>query len=135
MVLASASQGRNFYINILTLAATDLLDANGAQATISNNVGGWQTGTIGNVVLRDMGKTVRIPANNATGSAQRVLRKVQRVDTACLTSSAFPVTNGFVGFNEGVGGASTDYESFYINITPAAASGNGTQPKFVRLGY
>jgi hypothetical protein len=134
MVFSTVVQGNAFFINIAAITAADLLDQDGVQTSVGGPAG-WQTGALGAVVLRDLGKTVRIPATNAYGSYQRVLRKVQRVDTPALTSSAFPVTNGFVDFNEGVGGAAADYESFYINVTPAAASGNGTQPKFVRLGY
>jgi len=138
---SSVRQGNGYFTNIATVATTDLLDATGAAATVGGPAG-WQTGTIGTVVLRDMGKTVRVPAtSNGYGNYQRILRKVQRVDPSAQTSTAFPVTNGFVGFNEGVGGSAdagsgnnpSGFETFYIEIgaTNAAAS---TPPKFVRCG-
>jgi hypothetical protein len=139
---SSVRQGNTYFTNIATVATTDLLDATGATTVVVNNAGAWQTGTIGTVVLRDLGKTVRVPAtSNGSGNYQRILRKVQRVDVGAQTSTAFPVSNGFVGFNEGVGGAAdagsgnnpSGFETFYIQIgaTTAAAS---TPPKFVRCG-
>jgi hypothetical protein len=142
MVFSTVAQGNAFFINIVAITTADLLDVNGSTTSVTGPAG-WQSGggaAAGQVVLRDLGKTVRIPATNAYGSYQRMLRKVQKVDTPALTSSAFPVTNGFVGFNEGVGGSAdagsgtnpSGFETFYIEI---GTDGQNPSPKFVRLGF
>jgi hypothetical protein len=132
------AQGNTFYINIATLAATDLLKADGSTATIAGK-SSWQTGAAGTVVLRDMGRTVRIPGQSfaAGNTVQRVLRKVQYVDNLAKSGLTAGVpTNGFINFNQGVGGGVADadlpgFQSFYIEITPIS-SGTGV-PKFARL--
>jgi hypothetical protein len=133
---SSVVQGNAFFINIATLVTSDLLKADGTTATIAGRAG-WQTGAAGTVVLRDMGKTVRIPGNGQSGTVQRVLRKVQYVDNFAMSALTAGVpTNGFINYNEGVGGGVADagltgFQSFYIEITPIS-SGTGV-PKFARL--
>lgn len=135
--VANTNQGNAFYINLATLAAGDVMDSTGATATI--NFGAAVTSfTVGAMVVRDLGKTVRVPGSSSgsgTGN-QRILRKVQRFDGNAATDGPFPVTNGFVGFNAGVGGAAdsgaaalpSGYQTFYIDVGAA----NGTL-KWARL--
>ena len=123
MVLASTSQGSRFYVNLAQIAAgTDTFDSAGNAITVT---GVATTTTIGQLVVRDLGKTVRVPGtSNGSGTAQRILRKVQRVDSNASTDASWPVTNGFVGFNEGVSGAAdsgsgnnpTGFGTFYIEV-------------------
>jgi len=135
---SNVAQGNAFFINVAALAATDLLTANGTAATFNGSANIVTAGgSVGGVVLRDMGKTVRIPATNATGLYQRVLRKVQFVDPGALTPLVNGVpANGFVNYNEGVGGALdsglTGFQSFFIEIS-AVPSGAVSVPKFARL--
>jgi hypothetical protein len=108
---ANVKQGNAFFTVLTNAAATDLLTAAGANASVV--VAHVTAGT----VLRDMGKTIRVPANLQAGTRPEILRKVQVVNTAAMTAlvGGLP-TNGFVGFNEGVGG---DAE-FYVRLVPGA---------------
>ncbi len=132
--LASTNQGSSFFINVASVqTGVDTLDATGTAITPAGMSGAYAAGAL---VVRSLGKTIRVPAQGSTGTSQRILRKVQRFDPTCDTTvSAFPVTNGFVGFNEGVGGADngvvSGYETFYIEASGGIAS--GAVAKFARL--
>lgn len=146
---SSVAQGNAFFINIATLALTDMLKADGSTATVAGKAGkatgAFDGGAAGSVVLRDMGKTVRIPGQSfaSTNVIQRVLRKVQYVDNLAMSGLTAGVpTNGFINYNEGVGGGTADadltgFQSFYIEITPITATSGGVTntglPKFARL--
>jgi len=131
---STTRQGSTFFINISTFTpGVDTLDSTGAPVAVSGFQGAQAAGSL---VVRDMGRTVRIPGTSSSSSSnvQRVLRKVQRFDAGVLTAGPFPVTNGFVGFNEGVGGAADSvsavgYETFFIEVTPVS----GTATRFARL--
>jgi hypothetical protein len=125
---STVNQGVAYLINVGTVAnGTNTFDSTGATVTV---VGLAASSAAGTLVVRDLGKTVRVPAtSNGSSTNQRLLRKVQRVDGGAATDATWPVTNGFVGFNEGVGGSTSDYASFYIEL-----GGVGdTLPKFARL--
>ena len=132
---SNTRQGNSFFINIGDVVnGTNTFTEAGAAVFIPSF--GTATATAGTLVLRDMGKTVRVPAtSNGNNTVQRILRKVQRFDGSAATTATWPVTNGFVGFNGGVGGATADsvagFETFYIEISEAPAN----QPLFVRLGF
>jgi hypothetical protein len=75
--LASLSRDA-FFINVQVVAATDFLNAAGAQfspAPTANTA-------VGSVLLRDMGKTIRTPAQGPTSGNQLILRKVVVVTPA-----------------------------------------------------
>lgn len=130
--LASTTQGSSFFINVAAVqTGVDTLDATGASVTPAGMSGSYAAGAL---VVRSLGKTIRVPAQgNGNNTAQRILRKVQRFDPTCDTTATWPVTNGFVGFNDGVGGADngvvSGYETFYIE---ASGSVSGSA-KFARL--
>lgn len=132
--LRSTVQGNSFFINITAFTpGVDSLDATGTAVAVAGLQGAQAAGAL---VLRDMGKTVRVPATSSSGSTQRILRKVQRFDGGADTTGTFPVTNGFVGFNEGVGGAAdsstaTGYETFYVELSGF----NGSTTRFARLAF
>jgi hypothetical protein len=132
--LSTTVQGNSFFINITSFTpGVDSLDATGAVTAVTGLQGVQAAGAL---VLRDMGKTVRVPATSSSGSTQRILRKVQRFDGGADTTGSFPVTNGFVGFNEGVGGAAdsssnTGYETFYVELSGF----NGSTTRFARLAF
>jgi len=133
--LSTTVQGNSFFINITAFTpGVDSLDATGAPAAVTGLQGVQAAGAL---VLRDMGKTVRVPAtSNGNNTSQRILRKVQRFDGGADTTGSFPVTNGFVGFNEGVGGAAdsasaTGYETFYVELSGF----NGSTTRFARLAF
>lgn len=126
--LASVRQGSAFYINVATTAAGDAYDATGAAATLSSATTGV-AGAAGAVLVRDMGKTVRIAAQGATAhvasaSVALVLRKVQLVRGGPVDSNmgdANVPLSSFVGLNEGVAGeAANGFETFFIQLSPAS---------------
>jgi hypothetical protein len=75
--LASLSRDA-FFINVQVVATTDFLSATGSTfspAPTANTA-------IGSVLLRDMGKTIRTPAQGPTSGNQLILRKVVVVTPA-----------------------------------------------------
>lgn len=145
-VTANTTQGSSFFVNLLTITnGTDTFDSTGAAATLTGLPNSF---TIGGLVVRDLGKTVRVPAQSDgpnTTANQRILRKVQRVDANAATGQQdFPVTNGFTGFNEGVGGGAdsgsgnlpSGFHTFYIDLGATATRGavnTGGVVKWARL--
>jgi len=119
---ANVKQGSAFFV--VVTAFTDGQDAlTDAGAAITNPA--LDAKLNAGAVLRDMGKTIRIPGNLQTGTKQEVLRKVQLVDTAAMTAlvAGVPANNSFVGFNEGVGGLKQTFGEFYVRIRPNGATG------------
>jgi len=131
---SSTRQGNSFFINIANVVnGTNTFNESGAAVFIPSF--GTGTATAGTMVLRDMGKTIRVPGTSNNTGPQRIMRKVQRFDGAAATTASWPVTNGFVGFNGGVGGRDSDavagFETFFIEISESPTH----QPLFVRLGF
>lgn len=124
MPLANTPQGSKFFVNLQSVQVNvDTFDSTGALVSPTGFPAAAQT--IGQLVVRDMGKTVRVPGgSNGNNTTQRILRKVQRIDSNASTDASWPVTNGFVGFNAGVGGAAdsgsgnnpTGFHTFYIDV-------------------
>jgi len=112
---ANVKQGNSLFVFLSAPAVTDLLTA-----TAGNAFTTVPTPLAAGAVLRDMGKTIRVPATLQSGSHQEVLRKVQLFDAAVETGLVNGVpANGFVGFNEGVGGI----PEFYIRVVPNGVHG------------
>jgi len=133
--LSNTLQGNSFFINITAFTpGVDSLDATGAPTTVTGLQGAQAAGAL---VLRDMGKTIRVPAqSNGNNTSQRILRKVQRFDGGADTQATWPVTNGFVGFNNGVGGAADSattggYQTFYVELSGYG----GSTTRFARLAF
>ena len=101
-----------FYVNTVAITAntagagtSDFYNSSGVGIAIAP-VASADALTAGLVLVRDMGKTVRINST-AGGLGQRLLRKVQRVHFSGLLA------------NEGVGATSTEspqYGVFYIEL-------------------
>lgn len=116
---ATTNQGSAFYVNINTVLPTNALDETGA--AISPPLTRLSGGP-GSILLRDMGRTIRVSTASsnyaATPSVNLVLRKVQIVEQSPIASSMpgnnAPINN-FVGFNEGVGS-----DAFYIQLSPVS---------------
>lgn len=140
---ANTAQGSRFFVNIVdavsgTGAASNVFDATGAKVAFVGR-DPWTAATIsplaaasnppGTVLLRDMGKTIRIAAQGATNHAaavpvSMVLRKVQIVETDVVSAmgAANVPLNSFIGLNEGVSGnAANNFETFYIQLAPVCA--------------
>jgi len=126
---ANTEQGNRFFTNITTATSAagsgHVFDATGAQVAL---VGTTQlNATAGTVLLRDMGKTVRVAAQAAENHAASakvgmVLRKVQivrPVDASTMSATTTAPLSSFVGLNEGVSGnAANSFETFYIQVSP-----------------
>lgn len=137
----STSQGDAFFVNITNFVPTNhTLDASGNPVVV-DGIDYANVYAPGAMFLRDMGKTIRVPGQtlNAVWAGRlRTLRKVQFVATA--NQVGFPVTNGFVGYNEGVSGAQdiyqgslpSGYATFYVDLND---QNNNGQPiaRFARL--
>jgi len=128
--LSNVNQGSAFYINVAAVSSgsgNDVYDATGASvALVSTSL---SSVAAGGVLVRDMGKTVRIAAQGATAhaasvSAALVLRKVQLVRGGPVDSNmdaANVPLSSFVGLNEGVSGnAANAFETFYIQLSPVS---------------
>ena len=122
--LANVRQGSAFYVNIVAVTLADTYLADGTAAT-GTNFGAL--GAAGTVLLRDMGKTVRVAAQSntshiASAPISLVLRKVQIVRPVVASTMSATTTaplSSFVGLNEGVSGnAANSFETFYIQVSP-----------------
>jgi hypothetical protein len=113
--VANTRQGAKFFVVVVQALTEDILTATGATLTSANLLARLAPGA----VLRDLGTTVRIPANLQTGTTQETLREVQLIDPSALSALATGGIANFVNFNEGVGGL----PSFYVRILPSTVSG------------
>jgi len=131
----NTEQGNAYFINILATIGGDFRDSTGATLNplpqgIINATGGDGIFSAGGLMLRDLGKTIRIPGNGNSSTSQsnyqRTLRLVQRVAPECQTAVN---TGSFVNFNEGVGGKSADgingYDTFYIELNGSSTLSSG----------
>jgi hypothetical protein len=124
---ANTERGSHYFVN-----TTTVVSASGSTSDFYNEAGTGitiDTGdglTVGLVLLRDMGKTVRLPVATGGGSyAIRTLRKVQRVTQAAVTTT-----------NDGViatAGASPQYGAFYISLGVNDSANAVRAVKFARL--
>ena len=107
---ANINRGSQFFVNTVALTNTtgtnsDFFGADGVGIAIDAGEG---VGSAGLVLVRDMGKTIRLPANTGGSFGLRTLRKVQRVTRSDVSTT-----------NDGVisaAGASPQYGIFYIDL-------------------
>lgn len=137
----NTSQGDAFFVNITNFIPTvHTLDASGNPVVV-DGVDYAITYFPGAMFLRDMGKTIRVPGqtlNAVWGGRARTLRKVQYIGVS--NHVGFPVTNGFVGYNEGVSGAQdapqatlpSGYATFYVDLNDQN-DGGAPVVRFARL--
>ena len=103
MSLAAPVHGSRFFVSLTAAAPT--YTAAGAAGTAQAV----------NVIVRDLGKTIRTPSTYLSGvTSQLILRKVARVQaqTALVAGQA----TSFVGFSEGGQDPSLATSVFYINL-------------------
>ena len=118
-----------FYVNTVTITAntagagtSDFYNSSGVGIAIAP-VASADALTAGLVLVRDMGKTVRL-TNTAGGAGIRILRKVQRVFFSGLTA------------NEGVGTLATvspAHGTFYIELLNTSDAGTYRATKWASL--
>ena len=124
---ANTERGSQYYVNTMTVVSasgntSDFYNEAGTGITIGDGDGL----TVGLVLLRDMGKTVRLPVATGGGSfGIRTLRKVQRVTQSAVTTTNDGVINS--------AGASPQYGAFYISLGVNDAASAVRAVKFARL--
>jgi len=110
-VKANTERGSQFFVNNQLLVnasgvSSDFLNEAGVGITVNEGDGALAAGAF---IVRDMGKTVRLPVATGGGSyGIRTLRKVQRITSAAVTTT-----------NDGViatSSASPQYGVFYIVV-------------------
>ena len=136
------SQGDAYFVNITPFwPSYHALDASGNEVVV-DGVDYSGSYPAGSMFLRDMGKTIRVPGQTLDAvwaGRLRTLRKVQVVGQS--NQVGFPVTNGFVDYNEGVSGAQdvfigalpSGYATFYIDLNDQTDSGNRPKVRFARI--
>lgn len=138
--VANTERGTQFYVNTTTIATTDRFDANGtALGGSDTTIACGTSATVGAILVRDMGKTLRVPVNTLTGNGTasavkyRILRKVQLVVVADMTTAA---TNSGNSNTDGVSAASGATSGllpggcFYIELGGTTVSGAALAVKF-----
>ena len=144
----NTAQGDAFFVNITNFwARQHTRDASGNVVEVPgvkywNSPGNSYYYNAGAFLLRDLGKTIRVPDQTIDGvwtGRPRTLRKVQLVGQA--NQVGFPVTNHFINYNEGVAGAQdtfqgalpSGYATFYIDLNNQNDSANPGKVRFARL--
>jgi hypothetical protein len=136
------SQGDAYFVNVTPFSPNyHALDASGNEVVV-DGIDYSTSYPAGSMFLRDMGKTIRVPGQtiDAVWSGRlRTLRKVQVVGQP--NQVGFPVTNGFVDYNEGVSGAQdvfvgplpSGYATFYIDLNDQNDTPNRPKARFARI--
>ena len=129
--VANTRQGGKFFVVITQAVGADILTEAGAAIPSGAGTAGAKVlvRLAPGAVVRDLGKTVRFPANPSTSTTQETLRLVQLVDTLAMTALVGGLPASFVNYNEGVGGLPT----FYLRILPNSA-GTPRLPIVASLG-
>lgn len=74
----------SFFVNVATVGASDFLDATGTQVVLTPT----SATAVGSVLLRDMGKSIRTPAQGPTTGNQLILRKVAVVSSVANSAAS-----------------------------------------------
>ena len=141
-VKASTERGTQFFTNIVAIVVADRFDANGTALSggSANTAAHGTSTTVGGVIVRDMGKVLRVPINSLSstvaGTKYRVLRKVQLVDVGSMSLAST------VGGNSNTDGIATlDAATsgllaggcFYIQVGGTAADGSAYTSRWANL--
>ena len=141
-VKATTERGTQFFTNIVAIVVADRFDANGTALSggSANTAAHGTSTTVGGVIVRDMGKVLRVPVNTLSstvaGTKYRVLRKVQLVDVGSMSLAST------VGGNSNTDGIATlDAATsgllaggcFYIQVGGTAADGTAYTSRWANL--
>ena len=141
-VKTQTERGTQFFTNIVTIVVADRFDANGTALSggSANTAAHGTSTTVGGVLVRDMGKVLRVPINSLSstvaGTKYRVLRKVQLVDAASMSLAST------VGGNSNTDGVSSLDNAtsgllpggcFYIQVGGTAADGSAYTSRWVSV--
>jgi len=133
--VANTERGSQFYVNTDTITYADCFDANG---TALASGGATNSLAVGLCLVRDMGKTLRLPtvtlSSTVAGTKYRLLRKVQFVDAASMDTLL--VSNGNQEGIISTTGATHKLlagGTFYIEVSPTRAAGSAVRIPWARL--
>ena len=141
-VKATTERGTQFFTNIVAIVVADRFDANGTALSggSANTAAHGTSTTVGGVIVRDMGKVLRVPINSlsstVSGTKYRVLRKVQLLDVSSMSLAST------VGGNSNTDGIATlDAATsgllaggcFYIQVGGTAADGTAYTSRWANL--
>jgi hypothetical protein len=132
-VKAQTERTTQLFTNLVTIATTDRFDANGTALSggSANTPAHGTSTTVGGVLVRDMGKVLRVPINSLSstvaGTRYRVLRKVQLLDRESMSlASTVGANSNTDGVSDLAGSASGLLQGgcFYIQVGGTAADGS-----------
>jgi hypothetical protein len=141
-VKSHTERGTQFFTNIATIVVADRFDANGTALSggSANTPAHGTSTTVGGVLVRDMGKVLRVPINSLSSTGAntkyRVLRKVQLLDRDSMSAAS---TVGGASNTEGVSdlaGATSGLlagGTFYIQVGGTAADGSAYTSRWASL--
>lgn len=128
-MVANTERATQGYVNILALGSTTSADTFDATGAVISGGAITDGATAGQVLVRDMGKTIRVPqlgsvVNTAGSTKYRLLRKVQLVHTASMdyasTNSGNSNTDGVYSGSSKILGTGA---VFYIELGGNTVSG------------
>ena len=139
---ANTERGSQFFTNIVTIVVADRFDANGTALSggTANTAAHGTSTTVGGVLVRDMGKVLRVPVNTlsstVSGTKYRVLRKVQLVDTSAMSLASTVGGNSNTDGVSATAGTTTGLlpgGTFYIDVGGTAADGTTYTARWANL--
>ena len=141
-VKAQTERATQFFTNIVTIVVADRFDANGTALSggSANTAAHGTSTTVGGVLVRDMGKVLRVPVNSLSstvaGTKYRVLRKVQLVDAASMSLASTVGGNSNTDGVSSLDGATSGLLQggcFYIQVGGTAADGTAYTSRWASL--
>ena len=141
-VKASTERGTQFFTNIATIVVADRFDANGTALSggSANTAAHGTSTTVGGVIVRDMGKVLRVPINSLSstvaGTKYRVLRKVQLLDVGSMSLASTVGGNSNTDGIATLDGATSGLlagGTFYIQVGGTAADGSAYTSRWANL--
>ena len=141
-VKASTERGTQFFTNIVTIVVADRFDANGTALSggAANTAAHGTSTTVGGVIVRDMGKVLRVPINSlsstVSGTKYRVLRKVQLLDVGSMSLASTVGGNSNTDGVATLDGATSGLLAggcFYIQVGGTAADGTAYTSRWANL--
>jgi hypothetical protein len=141
-VKVNTERGSAFFTNIATIVVADRFDANGTALSggTANTAAHGTSTTVGGVIVRDMGKVLRVPVNSLSstvaGTKYRLLRKVQLVDVGAMSLASTVGGNSNTDGVSATAGATTGLlagGTFYIDVGGTAADGSAYTSRWASL--
>jgi hypothetical protein len=141
-VKAQTERSTQFFTNIVTVVVADRFDANGTALSggSANTPAHGTSTTVGGLLVRDMGKVLRVPVNSLSstvaGTKYRVLRKVQLLDRDSMSAASTVGGNSNTDGVSDLAGATSGLLQggcFYIQVGGTAADGSAYTTRWASL--